>query len=86
MGITYHLRVFRSLCYAHNQRSRGDKFASRSRQCVFVGYPSDKKGWKLFDLDKKGWKFHETEFPYVDVLHTRDEVEGVSSPILVLLF
>lgn len=38
-----HLRVFRSLCYAHDQGRKGDKFASHGRQCVFVGYPHGKK-------------------------------------------
>lgn len=46
------LRIFGCLCYAHNQRAKGDKFQSRSRKCVFVGYPHDKKGWKLFDIDE----------------------------------
>lgn len=48
-----HLRIFGSLCYAHNQGRKGDKFASRSRKCVFVGYSYGKKGWKLFDLERK---------------------------------
>lgn len=39
-----HLRVFGSLCYAHNQLTSSDKFASCSRRCVFVGYPHGKKG------------------------------------------
>jgi hypothetical protein len=66
-----HLRVFGSLCYAHNQGKRGDKFASRSKKCVFVGYPHGKKGWKLFDLDSKTYfvsrdvNFFENEFPFV---------------------
>lgn len=47
------LRVFGSLCFAHNQRAKGDKFASKSRKCIFVGYPFGKKGWSLFDLDTK---------------------------------
>lgn len=48
-----HLRVFGSLCYPHNQERRGDKFASKSRKCVFVGYSYGQKGWKLFDLENK---------------------------------
>lgn len=52
------LRIFGSLCYAHNQRAKSDKFASRSRRCVFVGYPHGKKGWKLFDLDRQEFLFH----------------------------
>ena len=47
------LRVFESLRYAHNQGKKGNKFASRSKKCVFVGYPHGQKGWKLFDLDNK---------------------------------
>lgn len=43
------LRVVGCLAYAHNQKRNGDKFASRSRRCVFVGYPYGKKGWTLFD-------------------------------------
>lgn len=39
-----HLRVFGSLCYAHNQGTKGDTFASRSQKCVFVGYSHGKKG------------------------------------------
>ncbi|MCI11309.1 hypothetical protein A2U01_0032409, partial [Trifolium medium] len=65
-----HLKVFGSLCYAHNQGRKGDKFASRSRKCVFVGYPHGKKGWKLFDLDTNTYfvsrdvDFFEDEFPF----------------------
>jgi len=64
-----HLRVFGSLCYAQNQGSKGDKLASRSRKCVFVGYPHGKKGWRLFDLDTSTYfvsrnvDFFEAEFP-----------------------
>ncbi|WVY98728.1 hypothetical protein V8G54_030879 [Vigna mungo] len=65
-----HLRVFGSLCYAQNQDRKGDKFDSKSRKCVFVGYPYGQKGWKLFDLEKKVFfvsrdvKFVKTEFPF----------------------
>ena len=33
------LRVFGSLCYAPNQGKKGEKFTSKSKMCVFVGYP-----------------------------------------------
>jgi len=48
-----HLRIFGSLCYTHNQRRNGDKVASRSKKCVFIGYLYAKKGWKQFDLETK---------------------------------
>ncbi|GAA0161672.1 hypothetical protein LIER_39276 [Lithospermum erythrorhizon] len=65
-----HLRVFGCLCFAHDQRSRANKFAPRSRKCVFVGYPNCQKGWKLYDLSSgeffvsRDVQFHEGEFPF----------------------
>ena len=64
------LRVFGCLCFAHNQRAKGDKFAPRSRRCVFVGYPNGKKSWKLYDVEtgtffvSRDVNFHENEFPF----------------------
>ncbi|GAA0161659.1 hypothetical protein LIER_17921 [Lithospermum erythrorhizon] len=53
---------------AFDLTSREDKFASRSRKCIFVCYPLDKKGWKLFDLETQEFfvsrdvTFYESEF------------------------
>lgn len=64
------VRVFGCLCYAHNQRHKGEKFESRSRKCIFVGYLFGKKGWKLYDLETHEYfvsrdvKFFEKEFPF----------------------
>ena len=38
-----HIKAFCSLCYAQSQIKGGDKFASRSRHCIFMGYPYGKK-------------------------------------------
>lgn len=35
------------------KKTKGDKFASKSRKYVFVGHQYGKKGWPLFDLDSK---------------------------------
>ncbi|CAA0817284.1 Unknown protein [Striga hermonthica] len=64
------LRVFGCLCYVHNLDRSGDIFASRSRKCIFVGYPFGKKGWSVFDLDTREFlvsrdvKFFEGQFPF----------------------
>ena len=65
-----HLRVLGCLAYAHNLNHKGDKFATRSRRCVFLGYPYGKKGWKLYDLEShsvfvsRDVVFQETTFPF----------------------
>ncbi|GAA0163207.1 hypothetical protein LIER_39554 [Lithospermum erythrorhizon] len=53
-----------------------DKFSSRSRKCVFLGYPLGKKGWKLYDLDRceffvsRDVQFYEEEFSFPIPLST----------------
>lgn len=65
-----HLRVFGCLCYVHNQNTKGDKFASRSKPSIFLGYPFGKKGWRVFDLETKKISvsrdviFLEDQFPF----------------------
>ena len=46
------MRVFGILCFARNNPPLKDKFASRNKRCVFLGYPSGKKGWRVYDLEK----------------------------------
>ncbi|XP_057984651.1 uncharacterized protein LOC131169439 [Hevea brasiliensis] len=75
-----HVRVFGCLCYAHNLNRDKDKFSSRSRRCVFVGYSFEKKGWRLYDLETKEYfvsrdvVFAETEFPYANEKTMGDEL------------
>ena len=67
------LKVVGCLAYAHNQKRNGDKFASRSRRCVFLGYPYAKKGWTLYDLEtheifaSRDVTFFEDVFPFSEL-------------------
>lgn len=60
------LRVFGCLCYAHNQNHNGDKFASRSRRCAFLGYRTARKDGADTTWTKKNfsllwmWSFKKT--------------------------
>ncbi|XP_071690716.1 uncharacterized protein [Rutidosis leptorrhynchoides] len=64
-----HLRSFGCLCFA-NVLNQTDKFSSRSLKCVFVGYSTSQKGYKLFDLENKCFifsrdvKFYEHVYPF----------------------
>lgn len=45
------MKAFCCLYYAHHQCCYGNKFASRSQQCIFLGYSYGQKGCKLYDFE-----------------------------------
>ena len=45
-----HLRVFGSLCYPNINHSHAHKLSPRSRPCLFLGYPSQHRGYRCLDL------------------------------------
>ena len=45
-----HLKVF-GLCFATNIAPGKKKFHSRTASCVFIGYSSSSKGYKLLDME-----------------------------------
>ncbi|KAM1862492.1 hypothetical protein ACFX14_002947 [Malus domestica] len=48
-----HLRVFCSICYAHIPSHLRQKLDETSVKCIFLGYGTCEKGYRLYDLDSK---------------------------------
>ena len=44
-----HFRVFGCQAYVHVQKNKHRSFEAKSRRCIFIGYPPDYKGWKVYD-------------------------------------
>ncbi|KAI5410989.1 hypothetical protein KIW84_056228 [Lathyrus oleraceus] len=65
-----HRRLGHASLKALQMFPNGDKFAARSRKCVFVGYPYGTKGWRMYDLElgvffnSRDVVFYENEFPF----------------------
>lgn len=70
-----HLRVFGCLCYPIIPSTTIHKLQPRSTPCVFLGYPSNHRGYKCLELSSnkiiicRHVLFGETTFPYAKI-HT----------------
>ena len=67
------LRSFGCLCYVSTYLKDRNKFTPRANPCVFIGYATGYKGYKVLDLQtnivsvSRNVVFHETTFPFTNV-------------------
>ena len=45
-----HLKIFGCICYAHIPKEQRQKLDFKSSKCIFLGYASDTKGYKLYEI------------------------------------
>ena len=63
-----HLRSFGCTAYAHIPKDERKKLDSKARKCVFLGYGTETKGYRLYDCERqrvilsRGVKFNGSEF------------------------
>lgn len=72
-----HLGVFGSLCYPNQSTTAANKLSPRSVACVFLGYPTDHKGYCCYDMETRRVitsqhvVFDELQFPSSSALPSR---------------
>ena len=48
-----HFKIFGCLCYTHVNKDEREKFDTKARRCIMLGYGTETKAYRLYDLEKK---------------------------------
>ena len=81
------LKIFGSICFVHTPDNLRQKIDPKSRKAIIVGYPTNTKGYKVYDLESKNFvrnrnvlfhknKFHSFEIFDKETVLEQDDVKG----------
>ena len=80
------LKIFGCLCFVSTENVGRTKLDQRAQKCVFLGYPANIKGYKVFDLKRRviiisrNVIFIENVFPYKQITEEEKEIIKVGKP------
>ena len=86
-----HLKTIGCLCYALNLKPRHDKFATKGRRCMLLGYPVGQKAYRLYDLDNhtifvsRDVHFEENIFPFKQHIPAQQHPPTYGLPQFILV-
>jgi len=76
------LRIFGCLASVHVSRKKTKKLGNRSRDCIFMGYDEEKKGFRLLDLNQprkifveRSVVFNEERFPAKELKSEKEKIK-----------
>jgi histone deacetylase 1/2 len=81
-----HIRVYGCLCFPNLSATTPHKLAPRSLPCVFIGYPTEHKGYRCYHIPTKRVyvshhiTFDETIFPFADGSATQSSLYKFPHP------
>ena len=67
------LRVFGCLSFVHTPDGKRQKFDPKASKAIFVGYPQDTKGYKLYDLSSKRFVRSQNVIFYENNFHSFEQ-------------
>ncbi|DBA02746.1 TPA: hypothetical protein N0F65_010674 [Lagenidium giganteum] len=82
----HYLNVFGCAVYVHIHARYRDELDPRAKLCMYVGIPSQKKGYRLLDLDthtvvySRDVTFDETTFPKLENLASPPDTSALPYP------
>ena len=75
------LKIFGCVAFVHNFNPQKSKFDPKAHRCIFVGYPTNQKGYKCFDpISKKLHVSMDVTFHEGTSYYNPSHVQGESQP------